>query len=65
MILEMPKAKEHDVQVVVRLSKELRKRLDTYAERLQRDEPGPSWSRSDVVRRLLAHALDADEGRKR
>ena len=37
-------------------------RLDTHAERLRAEMPGPTWSRSDVVRSLLAKALDAADG---
>jgi hypothetical protein len=36
-------------------------RVDAYAERLRREMPGPSWKRSDVVRLLLAKALDEAE----
>jgi hypothetical protein len=47
-----------DEQLVVRLPSALLKRLDAYAERLREEMPGPSWKRSDVVRMLLARALD-------
>jgi hypothetical protein len=40
-------------------------RVDAYAERLRREMPGPSWKRSDVVRLLLAKALDAAEPTKK
>jgi hypothetical protein len=50
-----------DEQLVVRLPKALLERVDAYAERLREQQPGPSWKRSDVVRLLLARALDAAE----
>jgi hypothetical protein len=51
----------NDEQMVVRLPGALLARVDAYAERLRREMPGPSWKRSDVVRLLLAKALDAAE----
>ena len=51
-----------EIQVVVRLTKAMADRLDTHAERLRAEMPGPTWSRSDVVRSLLANALDAADG---
>jgi hypothetical protein len=50
-----------DEQIVVRLERSLLERLDAQAERLRREMPGPSWKRSDVVRYLLARALDEVE----
>lgn len=47
-----------DEQIVVRLEKSLLDKLDAHAERMRREMPGPSWKRSDVVRLLLARALD-------
>jgi hypothetical protein len=47
-----------DEQIVIRLPGSLLERVDAYAERLRREMPGPSWKRSDVVRLLLARALD-------
>jgi hypothetical protein len=52
-------------QMVVRLPASLLKRLDAYAERLREEMPGPSWKRSDVVRMLLARALDQAEPAKK
>lgn len=52
-------------QLVVRLPKDLLERVDAYAERLRAEQPGPAWKRSDVVRLLLARALDAAESPKR
>jgi hypothetical protein len=49
-----------DEQIVVRLPSALLERLDAYAERMRREVPGPAWKRSDVVRMLLARALEAD-----
>jgi|CZKU01.1.fsa_nt_gi hypothetical protein len=54
-----------DEQMVVRLPGALLARVDAYAERLRREMPGPSWKRSDVVRLLLAKALDAAEPTKK
>jgi metal-responsive CopG/Arc/MetJ family transcriptional regulator len=48
-------------QLVVRLPRELLERVDVYAERLREEQPGPAWKRSDVVRLLLARALDDAE----
>jgi hypothetical protein len=50
-----------DEQMVVRLPGALLARVDAYAERLRREMPGPSWKRSDVVRLLLAKALDESD----
>jgi hypothetical protein len=52
-------------QMVVRLSRVLLERVDTYAERLREEQPGPAWKRSDVVRLLLARALDDVEPKTR
>lgn len=52
---------KQDAQFVVRLPQDLSDRVDAYAERLRAEQPGPSWKRSDVVRLLLARALDAAE----
>jgi hypothetical protein len=54
-----------DEQIVVRLPSALLERLDAYAERMRRETPGPSWKRSDVVRMLLARALDEAEPARR
>jgi hypothetical protein len=54
-----------DEQMVVRLPSALLGRLDAYAERMRREMPGPAWKRSDIVRMLLAKALDAAEPSKR
>lgn len=52
---------KQDAQFAVRLSTELAARVDAFAERLRAEQPGPAWKRSDVVRLLLARALDAAE----
>jgi hypothetical protein len=58
--------KQQDAQFVVRLPQNLSDRVDAYAERLRAEQPGPAWKRSDVVRLLLARALDAsDKGSKK
>jgi metal-responsive CopG/Arc/MetJ family transcriptional regulator len=54
-----------DEQIVVRLPSSLLGRLDALAEELRRETPGPAWSRSDVVRMLLARALDEAERKRR
>jgi hypothetical protein len=55
----------NDEQIVVRLPRSLLERLDAHAERMRREVPGPAWKRSDVVRMLLAGALDEAEPPKR
>jgi len=55
------KKKNQDEQLVVRLPASLLERVDAYAERLKAEQPGPAWRRSDVVRLLMARALDAAE----
>lgn len=52
------KKNTQDDQLVVRLPKALLERVDAYAERLKVEQPGPAWRRSDVVRLLMARALD-------
>lgn len=59
----MAAAKER--QLVVRLPAELADKIEAYAERLRRDQPGPKWSMSDVVRRLLTEALEDTKKTKR
>jgi hypothetical protein len=54
-----------DEQLVVRIPRALLDRVDAYAERLREEQPGPAWKRSDVVRLLLARALDAAESKRR
>ena len=44
--------------IVVRLPASLFKQLDAYAERLREEMPGATWKRSDVVRMLIARALE-------
>ena len=53
-----------DEQLVVRLPNALLERVDAYAERLRDEQPGPAWKRSDVVRLLLARALDSVEPKR-
>lgn len=48
-------------QAAFRLSTSLLERLDSYAERLRREQPGMTVSRSDVVRLLLTRALDGSD----
>lgn len=46
-------------QTAFRLPTELIERLDRYADQLNREQPGTSHSRADVVRILLTRGLDA------
>ena len=54
-----------DKQIVVRLPAELADKIETFAEQLRREQPGPKWSTSDVVRKVLSEALEATTKRKR
>lgn len=54
-----------DAQIVVRLPSALVERLDAHAERLREEQPGPAWTRSDVLRLLVSRALDAVEPKRR
>jgi hypothetical protein len=64
---------EHDMaskarkerQIVVRLPGELAERLEAYGAQLRDEQPGPKWTVSDVVRKLLAESLDEREAAKR
>lgn len=58
------KKKNQDEQLVVRLPTSLLERVDAYAEQLRLEQPGPAWRRSDVVRLLMARALDAADAAK-
>ena len=48
-----------DTLIAVRLSAELVAEIDRAAELLETQEPGPSWSRSAAVRRLVIEGLKA------
>ncbi len=50
-------------QVAFRLPKALVARLDDYAARLAEEQPGMSFTRTDVVRVLLTKALDEKDAR--
>lgn len=52
------------VQISFRLTLELVRRLDAHAERLQKEQRGIEFNRSDVVKMLLTRALDREEKRK-
>jgi hypothetical protein len=56
--IEEAMADEKNPPLVIRLPAELRARIDKYGELLKREQPGPEWNRSDVVRLLLTRALD-------
>jgi hypothetical protein len=47
--------------VPVRIPTALTKRLDSYADRLRREQPGLRVTRSDVIRLLCERGLDAVE----
>ena len=53
----MSRTKTKDAQLVVRMDTELIEQLDAYAEGLREEQPGPAWTRADVVRLLLTRAL--------
>ena len=52
---------ENDEQIVVRLPKTHVERVDAHAQRMKAEQPGLRITRSDVVRVLLARALDVAE----
>src|SRR5262245_10897227 len=54
----MAGAKTQEEQLVARLPQGMLAALDKYAERLRREQPGPTWRRSDVVRMLLTKSLE-------
>lgn len=51
------------IRVAFFLPKGLLARLDAHAERLAGESPGPRWSRSDAMRRLLTESLDMAEAK--
>lgn len=51
--------------LIVRLTPSLLKRIDAYAERLSKQRLGIKIIKAEVVRSLLAAALDEVEGKKR
>lgn len=57
--LEALTTMQNDAQLVIRLPQDLVDRVDAYSERLRAEQPGPKWTRADVVRMLLTRALDA------
>ncbi len=59
----MSRAKTKDAQLVVRVPEDLIEQLDAYAQRLREEQPGPAWSRADVVRLLLTKSL-SEQARK-
>ncbi len=48
-------------QVAFRLPTSLVKRLDDYAGRMAKEQPGMTFTRTDVVRVLLVRGLDAEQ----
>jgi len=52
-------------QTAFRLEEELIERLDRYADRLNREQPGLDVTRAAVVRLLLMKALDEVESDRR
>lgn len=61
---KMTKKEVKDAQIVVRLPSALVDRVDAYAERLRDEQPGPAWTRSDVVRLLVARGLESVEPKR-
>ena len=63
-ITDMARSKSGAMQVVpFRVPDELVKRLDKYAGRLRREQPGLRATRADALRMLLTEALDQKEAR--
>ncbi len=50
-------------QIAIRLADRLVSRIDRHAKRLAKDERGVQFTRTDAIRDLLTHALDAAEGK--
>ena len=61
--LVMPERKQKERQIVVRMSADLADRIEEYGERLREEQPGPKWTMSDVVRKLLTDALATQKPR--
>lgn len=47
--------------LAIRLDKATQERLDAQAERMSEAQPGMTYTRSDVIRVLLARGLEAEE----
>jgi hypothetical protein len=62
--LERDEAMAETEQVAFRLPADLVKKLDDYAARLAREQPGMTFTRTDVVRMLLTRGLEADSRSK-
>jgi hypothetical protein len=54
-----PPGQGQEVLISLRLDVELVRLLDDYAAQMARQEPGPEWSRSSAIRRLLWERLRA------
>jgi len=48
----------HTALIALRLKPTLLARVDAYAAHLRATEPGPRWTRSATIRRLVVIALD-------
>lgn len=49
------------VQVPVRFSDDILKRVDKHIDRMSKNEPGLKFTRADAVRTLVVRALEAVE----
>jgi hypothetical protein len=48
----------------LRLTEEILERVETYAERMRKENPGVNYTRSDALRRLILVGLDVVEAEK-
>jgi hypothetical protein len=53
----MPSKDRKERQLVVRMPRDLSDRLEAYAQKLRAEQPGPKWTMSDVIRKVLAEAM--------
>lgn len=47
-----------DVVLTIRISSELGKKIDSYADQLQGESPGGNWTRASAARNLIAMKID-------
>lgn len=50
------------VQIGLRIKDDLAEMLDQKAVELEKDQPGSTWSRTDVVRYMLYKAFEMERG---
>ena len=55
----MEEPSEKEIRVNLRLGTDLLTQLDREVDRLEREQPGPRWSRSSVARMALIQHLRA------